>query len=425
LLRIELRRNAMGWMLPVAVALFWYQAYRHVMALPPMWNLRAMTMQNDALLDFAMPVAGASAWMGWRDRRRHMAELLSGTPRSRWARQAATWAATTGWALAGYLGCVAVVYVLTARQASGGGPLWWPVVVGAVGIPALSAFGFTAGALIPSRFTAPLVTLVAFFGLGFSSSAAHDSHSVWLISPLIAGAGDIGADPGVATFYHYLPDLSIVQAMFLAGLTLTLLGILGLPSGSGGGRLRAAAATLAVAGLAAAGTAGSLVETAHLDRHGMIIIPAVHDAASDQPVRYTPVCAGGPVPVCMNPVYAAYLPDVTKALDPMLSQVAGLPGVPARLSQTAQVYVQEAGNGISLPASNVPSSFVLPGLPDVRGITRADFTAQLKGSVALPIATAVLGITPSGPVSPAQQALMSVLTRISTQEVRRNVQPSS
>jgi hypothetical protein len=40
LTRIELRRNVMLWMLPVAVALFWYQAYRRTMVLPPMWNLR-------------------------------------------------------------------------------------------------------------------------------------------------------------------------------------------------------------------------------------------------------------------------------------------------------------------------------------------------------------------------------------------------
>src|SRR5487761_680965 len=53
LLRIELRRNAMLWMLPVAAALFYYHAYRHIMALPAMWNIRAMSLQNDALLDFA------------------------------------------------------------------------------------------------------------------------------------------------------------------------------------------------------------------------------------------------------------------------------------------------------------------------------------------------------------------------------------
>src|SRR5487761_955706 len=217
LLRIELRRNAMLWMLPVAAALFYYHAYRHIMALPAMWNIRAMSLQNDALLDFALPVTGAAAWMGWRERRRHVTEMLVSTAQARWARHLATWAGTTCWAMAGYLACVAVVYGITARQAAWGGPLWWPVVVGAVGIPALSALGFVAGVLFPSRFTTPFVTLVAFFGLGFGTTAAHGDHSYWQISPLTAGSYDVGADPGVATFYRYLPDLSIAQVMFLAG----------------------------------------------------------------------------------------------------------------------------------------------------------------------------------------------------------------
>src|SRR5690349_14689091 len=90
LLRLELRHNAMLWLIPLAVALFWYQAFRQAMAGPPMWNLRAMTMQNDALLDFAMPVAGAAAWMGSREGRRETTNVLAGTARPRWVRQLLT-----------------------------------------------------------------------------------------------------------------------------------------------------------------------------------------------------------------------------------------------------------------------------------------------------------------------------------------------
>ena len=218
LLRLELRHNAMLWMIPLAVGLFWYQAFRQSMAAPPMWNLRAMTMQNDALLDFAMPVAGAAAWMGSREGRRDTTSMLTGTARSRWARQLATWAATTCWAVIAYLGCVAVLYGITARQATWGGPLWWPAAVGAVGIPAITAIAFAARAFFPNRFTTPLVTFVAFFGLGFGAEAAHGGTSYWQIMPQISGAVDVGPDPGVATFYHYLPDLSLAQVMFLAGL---------------------------------------------------------------------------------------------------------------------------------------------------------------------------------------------------------------
>ena len=61
--------------------------------------------------------------MGSREGRRGIADLVAGTARPRWSRQLATWAATTAWAELGCLACVAVVYVITARQASWGGPL--------------------------------------------------------------------------------------------------------------------------------------------------------------------------------------------------------------------------------------------------------------------------------------------------------------
>jgi hypothetical protein len=110
LLRLELRRNAMAWMLPVAAGLFWLTAYHKAMAAPPLWNLRATSMQKGALVAFVCPVAGAAAWMGSREARRHTTDLVTITARPRWARLLTTWAATTCWAMMGYLGCVAVLY---------------------------------------------------------------------------------------------------------------------------------------------------------------------------------------------------------------------------------------------------------------------------------------------------------------------------
>jgi hypothetical protein len=422
LLRLELRRNTMLWMLPVAALLFWYNGYREIMAVPPMWNLRAMTLQNRLLLDFAIPVVGAAAWMGSREGRRGVADLLGITARPRWARQLTGWAATTCWALLGYLCCVAVVYVLTARQASWGGPLWWPAVVGAVAVPLLSAVGFAAGTLFPSRFTVPLVTVAAFFGLAFGTQAASGDHSYWQISPLTAGAFDIGADSGVATFYRYLPDLSIAQVMFAAGLTVAVLAVLGLPAGSGGRWLRGSAAVITVAGLAAAGTAVGLAGTGRLDPHGMIIIPALHDAASDQPIRYTPVCSHTAIPVCVNPAYAAYLPAVTATLGRELGQLAGLPGAPARITQAAQAYQQGPGNSINsilhLRPVSGSTEFLLPDpLPGDLGQTSAAFDGQLEATTGLGLAATVVGAparSAGAPAiaDPAQQAVIAALTRI-------------
>ena len=199
--------------------------------MPPLWNMRARALQTGALLAFASPVAGAAAWMGSREGRRHTTDQVTVTARPRWVRQLATWAATTCWAMVGYLGCVAVLYGMTARQATWGGPLWWPAAVAAASLPALSALGFAAGAAVPSRFTAPLAAIAAFFVLALSTQLIQGSQSYWQISPLVAAPWDIGPDAGVATFYPYLPDLPIAQIMFLAGLTVAVLGALALPGG--------------------------------------------------------------------------------------------------------------------------------------------------------------------------------------------------
>jgi hypothetical protein len=398
LLRLELRHNAMLWMLPVAVALFWFTTYRKTMGLPPLWNLRAMNMQSGALVDFVALVAGAAAWMGSREGRRHMTDLVAGTARPRWARQLATWAATACCAMVAYLGCVAVLYGVTARQAAWGGPLWWPVAVVAASLPALSALGFAAGTLFPSRFTTPLVAVAAFVTLALSTEPIHGSTSYWQVSPIVAGPWETGPDGGVGTFYHYLPDLPIAQVMFLAGLTVAVLGVLGLPADSAGRRLRRAAAAIAAAGLLAAGTAVALVGTGRMDAHGMIAIPALHDAASDLPIRYTPVCSHTAIPVCLNPAYTGYLPAVTAALEPVLGQVAGLPGTPVRISQAAATYLQGPGNSLSIglagpPVSGRPPVFhlVLPDQLPGPTMTTSELAAEVRSNDGRSILAGVIG----------------------------------
>jgi hypothetical protein len=414
LLRLELRHNAMLWLLPVAAALFWLTTYRKIMAMPPLWNLRALAMQPDALLAFVWPVAGAAAWTGSREGRRHTTDLVAIAARPRWARLLAAWAATTCWAMVGYLGCVAVLYGVTARQAAWGGPLWWPAAVAAASLPALSALGFAAGTLVPGRFTAPLTAVGAFFVLALSTQLIHGSQSYWQISPVVSGPWDTGSDPGVATFYPYLPDLPIAQVMFLAGLTVAVLGALALPGGHGGTWLRRPAAAITAAGLLAAGTAVALAGTGKLDAHGMIAIPALHDAASDRPVRYTPVCSHTPVPVCLNPAYASYLPATAAALAPVLTEVAGLPGAPARVSQAAAVYRQGTGNVVSVGLPGPPLGGRPPVLrlllPDqLLGptVTTSALAAALRSSAAPAI---VAGVTGDGPgASAAQQAVTAAL----------------
>jgi len=342
LLRIELRRNTMIWMLPLLAVAFWFDCYHWVSADTPVWYPRAAELLDHELRDFSAFTAGVAAWVATRDSRRRTLDMVTSTPRPGWARLGATWVATTGWVLAAYLACVAVVYGVTAAKVTWGGPPWWPAAVCAVALVAVSAVGFAAGLFCPSRFTAPLVAILT---LLLSSAIRSTSPYAMLWPTTNASPGNTGglpvapADAGV--FYHVLPDLPIAQIMVLGGIGLAALGVVGLsrPAAGGprpaiGGRwLRGAAAAVTVAGLAAAGTAAGLTGTARQGAYG-VVIPALHDAASDRPIPYTPVCEyDGTVPVCLHPAYRAYLDVVTAAAAPLLREMAGLPGAPVRVAE--------------------------------------------------------------------------------------------
>jgi len=415
MLRIELRHNAMALMVPVVAVLFWFTTYRRVMAMPPLWNLRAAGLQMYSVIDFVTPLTGAAAWMGSRESRRRLADAVLITPRTRWARLLAIWAATTIWALVAYLGCVAVVYGMTAGQVSGGGPLWWPVAVAAASLPAFIALGFTVGVLLPTRFTAPIAAIAAFFILVLSTELiGHNIHSYWQIAPIVAFAWNTGSNPGVATFYPYLPDLSIAQVMFLAGVAVTLLGALALVRESR--VVRAAAAALAAAGLAAAATAVLLVGTSTMDTHGMIRIADLHDAANDQPVQFTPVCSHTDIPVCLNPAYAAYLASTTAALEPVLNEIAGLPAAPVQVLQEAATYRMDphVGEEVTPADRNTNGEAVYHLLLPVQmagpTLTTAQMASQVKWTDGPNIVANFIGAGPGA--SQAQNAVAAALTMI-------------
>jgi hypothetical protein len=372
LLRLELRRSPMLWMLPLLAALFWVSTFRPAMDNPPFWNIRGAMLQSHTMLVFAPLLAGAGAWAGSRDGRRGLADLVGVTAVPRWAGQLATWAAATIWAEALYLAGVAVLYGVTARQGAWGGPLWWPVAVGVAAVAGSCALGFAAGAWLPGRFTTALAAVVMFLALAGGAFAIQANATYAQIWPLNV-QGPFPSD-SYGIFYPSLPDLAIAQVMFLAGLVAAALGALGLPAASGGRWLRGAAAAVTVAGLAAAGTAVALAGTARVEAHG-IVIPALHDAASDRPTPYTPVCSRSAVPVCLQSAYRSYLPEVSAALGPALGQLAGLPGAPARVTQVAVTSVQSAReNGIGFGGP------VISGRPPVLYLPLAGLTLPGEGN---------------------------------------------
>ena len=154
------------------------------------------------------------------------------------------------------------MFAVYALQGMQGSPPWWWVAVGAAGVTAFSAAGFAVGAFFPSRFAAPVAAFGAFLALFASDNIAQGNTSGWpLILPTNA-KGNYQLVSGI--FYRYLPDLPIARVMFLAGIAVAALSVLGLPARAGGAWLRRAAAVVTLAGVAAAGTAVGLARTAQL-----------------------------------------------------------------------------------------------------------------------------------------------------------------
>ena len=425
LLRLELRHSAILWMAPILGALFYFTTYRSVIALPALWDLRAITALRDGVAAFAPFVAGAAAWMGSRDGRRGTTEIVAATARSRWSAQLANCAATTAWATATYLICIGAIYAVTASQASWGGPPLWPVAVGASAVAAFAAVGFAAGAVLPSRFTAPLVAAIALLvvqapgKIQFASTPfIHDFTGSRYPLLIPTSHQPLPFDAGV--FFRFSPGVEILQAILFAGVAVIALGAPGLPAAAGGAWSRRGAVLLTLLGLAGVSTAVALVGTARLTAHG-VEIPALYSKADDRPIPYTPACSHTAArPVCVHPAFKPYLSQITAALAPLLHEVAGLPGAPVRADQIADLGTHAEtslcyypshdtaaiGGGIGGSLSGTPTvfHFSIVQLPGTYGLSAGFFA----GEVQLTLVQALTG--PCGH-NPAQQAIRASLLK--------------
>ncbi len=355
-LRLEIKHNAVVWVLPVLAALFYVNAYRTAAGFPPTWTVRASVITGSNLVFFSVIAAGIAAWTATREGRRKTGDLLATTARAAWARQATVLAATAFWMVLAYLAGVAVIYLQTARQATWGGPPLWPVAVGVVGVAASCAIGFTCGTLLPGRFTAPIVAVAVFaawfVGVAAANNVNNASNGMKGTSALLVAALGRPQNTDVGAYYHVPPDVSIAQVMLMGGVLLVMVGLLALlpaarvPGARGlsfaaGRRLTVVAAAGAACGVAAAATAFSLAGTARYSFTTGWEIPALHDAADDQPIPYTLDCTGSAFKVCIHPAFEPYLGAMSAALQPAAAEIAGLPGAPVRAEMTT---------GVALPA---------------------------------------------------------------------------
>ena len=347
--RLEIKHSPVVWTLPALALIFYYDTYRTALGQTPTWANYASLINGHILIYICVVGSGLAAWAGAREGRRKTGDLLAATARAPWARQVTVLAATAFWMVLAYLGETTAIYVQAARVSTWGSPPLWPVAVGVVCTVAACAIGFTAGALFPGRFIAPIVAVAVFAGefVGFKAVdntydgayGGGDSTNALLVPgqglPHLLEAG---------VFYRIPPDVYVAQLMFMGGLLLATAGLLalspaarvpgvrGVSLAAAGGRALVTLAAVAVAGgVAAAATAYAVAGTAQLNQQtGNWAIPALHDAATDRPVPYTPVCASAAFRVCIHPAFAEFLDPVSAALQPAAAEVAGLPGAPAR-----------------------------------------------------------------------------------------------
>jgi hypothetical protein len=365
ILRIEIRRSAFVWSIPLLAVLFVVDPLRTASGYPALWTLRASVVLNRFWVDCVPFATGFSAWAGSREGRRNVSDLLGTTVRPGWTRQLCSLAGTLAWVLLAFLTGVAVLYLSTALVVTWGGPPIWPVAVGATSLTAACAFAFTLAALFPGRFTAPIVTvgIIVFAFAVFTKAVSEGGTSVFALSPDSLVPGN---DTGV--FYPVAPDVSIVQVIFYAGAILGAAGLLGLSprtggvgwrgalnaSGTGGARLRVIATAVFAAGVALAVAGFSLAATAKASSvTGGVEVPALHDPASDKPIQYTPVCAeaSGGFQVCVHPAFRGYLSQAVNSFGPVIGELSGLPGVPVRAAEVAgqalpSIVLQVGGNGV-------------------------------------------------------------------------------
>jgi hypothetical protein len=348
-LRLEIKHSAVVWVLPVLAAVFYFNAYRTAAGLPPTWTMRASVIIDANLVFFSVIAAGIAAWVATRESRRKTGDLLATTARAGWARQATVLAATAFWMVIAYLAGVAVIYIQTAREATWGGPPLWPVAVGVVGVAASCAIGFTCGTLLPSRFTAPIVAVAVFaawfVGVAAANGVNNANNGMKGASALLVPALGRPQQIDFGVYYHVPPDVSIAQVMLMGGVLLVMVGLLALLpaarvpgvrglSFAAGRRLTVLAGAGVACGVAASATAFSLAGTAQYSVTTGWKIPALHDAADDQPIPYTLGCAGSAFKVCIHPAFEPYLGAMLAALPPAAAEIAGLPGAPVRAEMT-------------------------------------------------------------------------------------------
>ena len=277
------------------------------------------------------PLIGtAAAWVGGRERRGRLRELIATTSRPAALRLLATWTGMVVGVLGGYVAYAAVVAVAIAPEVSYGGGrwegAWWLAGLGWV---SCAGIGYAAGRLVPGRLVAPAVGIAIYLGCG----SLGYFNGTWIQLAPVAQLPTSGG-------YQLLAWVIPVASVWLLSLTATSL-VLALRLRWTWALLPATLATVAALPLTLVG------HSSHNYAGASWVEP--------DPAATRRVCTADEPRVCVFAYHAGLLPAITPVARTVLASASRLVTVNRAV---------EADNRHPAPAGAVP-------LPNLSGYFRA------------------------------------------------------
>lgn len=313
LLLIETRRGAGPWLLLMIPLFFWL--HRDLPQFAPFWFETSLTVR-DGVTIVGPALAGVAAWLAGREGRRGTGELLRTTPHPALTRRLATYAGASLCGIAVYCLIGLAIIAFSWSRASWGGPIFGPMLVGLVAVPAYAALGFAVGRRLPGRFTPPLAVLALLF---LQTFVGQQREWYAFLSPAVSINGSV--------WWGIRPDLALQQSAFLLSVGGAALASVALPS-----RFRwPAALGVAVCALLVVGAVALVWRAAPV--HGGQELSTDPRYRSFPVIPYAPICAEAPLTVCVHPAYRASLDDTTATLNRVAAPILDLPGIPKRAEQ--------------------------------------------------------------------------------------------
>jgi hypothetical protein len=307
----ETKRSVALWSIPVLGLLGWWYVSARMQTGTITWphTSLAIGLAGSIMLP---AVAGVAAWVGGRERRRGLSDLLESTPRPTLTRDLAAWGGVVLWSLVAYVALAVILVIDTDVLGTWNGPVYWPMLVGALMVALGAAIGYACGSLIASRFVPALLPILLAYVIGVPHTIGLGWPSLKRLSP-------------EAQFwpydYHVFSGLDSGRALpfvlWIGGLTALTFAVFCLI------RRRSVTPAVAVALTLAVSVAGA----------AMLLDDGSRANAERSAAQFEPVCETGVVTVCTHPAYERYLDDVSAALQPVFAQVQGLEGVPGRVEQ--------------------------------------------------------------------------------------------